>query len=99
MDLNNMGTQAGITGSIVFAGGILYRMYRGVNGKRCRCKLCGYDLEADFKVDDMPPTPLSQSDRASGEALPHTTPDNFTVNNPLPHPTQPQPHLLHPPHS
>jgi hypothetical protein len=79
MDLNNMGTQAGITGSIVFAGGILYRLYRGVNGKRCRCKLCGYDLEADFKVDDMPPTPPQE---------------NFTVNNPLPHP-----HLLHPPHS
>ena len=59
MDLNNAYSQAGITGSIIFAGGILYRIYRGVNGKRCRCNLCGYYLKADFKVDDIPPSPTT----------------------------------------
>lgn len=82
MDLNNAYANGGITASVVFAGGILYRFYRSVNGKRCRSKCCGYDLEADFKVDEMPPTPPKE---------------NFTIQNPLPHP--PQPHLLHPPHS
>jgi len=57
MNLNDAYSQAGITGSIIAIMGIAYRIYRGINGKRCRCKLCGYDLEADFKVDDMPPTP------------------------------------------
>ena len=57
MDLNSAYSQAGITGSIIAMMGIAYRIYRGVNGKRCRCKICGYDLEADFKVDDMPPSP------------------------------------------
>ena len=57
MDLNSAYSQAGITGSIIAMMGIGYRIYRGVNGKRCRCKICGYDLEADFKVDDMPPSP------------------------------------------
>jgi hypothetical protein len=57
MDLNNAYSQAGITGSIIAMMGIAYRIYRGINGKRCRCKICGYDLEADFKVDDMPPSP------------------------------------------
>jgi len=80
MDLNNAYANGGITASVVFAGGLLYRFYRSVNGKRCRSKCCGYDLEADFKVDEMPPTP--------------TPAENFSVNNPLPHPPQ-----LHPPHS
>jgi len=81
MDLNNAYANGGITASVVFAGGLLYRFYKSVNGKRCRSKCCGYDLgETDFKVDDMPPTPPQE---------------NFTVNNPLPHPTQ----QLHPPHS
>ena len=57
MDLGNAYANAGITGSIIAIMGIAYRIYRGVNGKRCRCKICGYDLEADFKVDDMPPSP------------------------------------------
>jgi hypothetical protein len=58
MDLNNAYQQAGITSSIIAIMGIAYRIYRGVNGKRCRCKICGYDLgETDFKVDDMPPSP------------------------------------------
>ena len=57
MDLNSAYSQAGITGSIIAMMGIAYRIYRGVNGKRCRCKICGYDLEADFKVDEMPPSP------------------------------------------
>jgi hypothetical protein len=81
MDLNNAYANGGITASVIFAGGLLYRFYRSVNGKRCRSKCCGYDLEADFKVDEMPPTPPTQ---------------NFSVNNPLPHPPPP---LLHPPHS
>jgi hypothetical protein len=80
MDLNSAYANGGITASVVFAGGLLYRFYRSVNGKRCRSKCCGYDLEADFKVDEMPPTPPAE---------------NFTINNPLPHPPQ----LLHPPHS
>ena len=57
MNLNDAYSQAGITGSIIAIMGIAYRIYRGVNGKRCRCTICGYDLEADFKVDDMPPSP------------------------------------------
>ena len=80
MDLNNAYANGGITASVVFAGGMLYKFYRSVNGKRCRSKCCGYDLEADFKVDEMPPTP--------------TPAENFSVNNPLPHPPQ-----LHPPQS
>jgi hypothetical protein len=81
MDLNNAYANGGITASVVFAGGMLYKFYKSVNGKRCRSKCCGYDLEADFKVDEMPPTP--------------TPAENFSVNNPLPHPPQ----LSHPPHS
>ena len=57
MDLNSAYTQGGISASLIFGGGILYKIYRNVNGKRVRCKCCGYDLEADFKVDDMPPSP------------------------------------------
>lgn len=57
MDLNSAYTQGGISASLIFGGGILYKIYRSVNGKRVRCKCCGYDLEADFKVDDMPPSP------------------------------------------
>ena len=72
MDLNSAYANGGITASVVFAGGLLYRFYRSVNGKRCRSKCCGYDLEADFKVDEMPPTPPPK--------------ENFTIQNPLPHP-------------
>ena len=80
MDLNNAYANGGITASVVFAGGLLYRFYRTVNGKRCRSKCCGYDLgETDFKVDEIPPTPPKE---------------NFTIQNPLPHPPE-----LHPPHS
>ena len=62
MDLNNAYAQAGVTGSIIFAGGILYRIYRTINGKRCRSHCCGYDLgETDFKVDDIPPTPPKEN--------------------------------------
>jgi hypothetical protein len=83
MDLNSAYSQAGVSASVIFAGGILYRIYRSVNGKRCRSKCCGYDMELDFKVDDMPPTPPQE---------------NFVVNNPLPHPPHPS-QQLHPPHS
>lgn len=69
MDLNSAYTQGGISASLIFGGGILYKIYRNINGKRCRCKFCGYDLEADFKVDDMPPTPPKE---------------NFVIQNPLP---------------
>lgn len=57
MDMNNAGTQAGITSAIVFAGGILYKIFMTINNKRCRSRCCGYDMEMDFKVDDIPPSP------------------------------------------
>ena len=68
MDLNSAYANGGITASVVFAGGILYKIYRDINGKRVRCGCCGYNLEADFKVDEMPPTPPKE---------------NFVVQNPL----------------
>jgi hypothetical protein len=69
MDINNAYAQGGISASLIFGGGILYRIYRSVNGKRVRCGCCGYNLEADFKVDEMPPTPPKE---------------NFVIQNPLP---------------
>lgn len=57
MNLNEMYASAGITTSLVFVGGIAYKIFRAVNGKRLRCRCCSYDLEMDFKVDDMPPSP------------------------------------------
>ena len=71
MDLNSAYAQGGISASLIFGGGILYRIYRSVNGKRVRCGCCGYNLEADFKVDEMPPTPPKE---------------NFVIQNPLPQP-------------
>lgn len=68
MDLNNAYSQAGVSASIIFAGGIVYKIYRSVNGKRIRCGCCGYNIEADFKVDEMPPTPPRE---------------NFVIQNPL----------------
>jgi hypothetical protein len=64
MDLNSAYANGGITASIIFAGGIIYKL----SGKRVRCGCCGYKLEADFKVDEMPPTPPKE---------------NFIVVNPL----------------
>ena len=53
------------TATTVF--GVVLMVYRSVNGKRCRSRCCGYNFDADFKVDDAPPTP----------------PNTFQVNNPI----------------
>jgi len=57
MDLNNAYSQAGITGSVIALIGVAWRVCRQVSGKRCRSNCCGYEMEADFKVDDLPPSP------------------------------------------
>jgi hypothetical protein len=82
MDLNNAYSQAGITGSVIAIMGIAYRIYRGVNGKRCRCKICGYDLEADFKVDDMPTSTL-QSSGVSADVIHQRSPPAGFITNPM----------------
>jgi len=55
MDLANAWTQAGITGTIVFAGGLLYKVYMAINHKRIRCNLCGKEIEASIDVEETTP--------------------------------------------
>jgi len=55
MDLANAWTQAGITGTIVFAGGIFYKVYMAINHKRIRCNLCGKEIEASIDVEETTP--------------------------------------------
>ena len=61
----NMTLLSTTTGTTIV--GLLVMIYRTVNGKRSRCNLCGYKMEMDFKVDDVPPTP----------------PQEFAVINPI----------------
>ena len=54
MDMNNSLTQAGISTAFI---SLLLGIYKAVNGKRCRSHCCGRQLDLDFKVDNMPPSP------------------------------------------
>lgn len=55
MNLNDMGTQAGLTGSIVAALGLGYKIYTAINHKRCKSKCCGYDIENSIDIGDTTP--------------------------------------------
>ena len=70
MNLSDAWTQAGITGTIVFAGGLLYKVYMAINHKRIRCNLCGKEMEASIDVDETTP-PRDRAER------------KFEKNNPL----------------
>ena len=68
MDLNSAYTQAGVSASVIFAGGILYRIYREINGKKIHSKCCDKDIEVGIRVEEM--TPPTHS----------VTPQQFKVN-------------------
>jgi hypothetical protein len=55
MNLSDAWTQAGITGTIVFAGGLFYKVYMAINHKRIRCNLCGKEIEASIDVEETTP--------------------------------------------
>jgi len=59
MDLNSAYSQAGITGSIIAAMGIAYRVYTAINHKRCRSKCCNYDIENSIDIGDTTPPHIS----------------------------------------
>ena len=54
MDTNTALLGTGTGGTIL---GVLLMLYKACNGKRIRSSCCGYKVEADFKLDDIPPTP------------------------------------------
>ena len=58
MDVNNIFANAGGTAGIVAVLGILYK---SLNGKRCRSHCCGKEMSMDIKIDEIPPTPPTQS--------------------------------------
>ena len=53
--MNNSLTQAGLSTAFVT---IALGIYKAINGKRCRSHCCGRELDLDFKVDDLPPSPV-----------------------------------------
>tara|TARA_R110000822_G_C15162312_1_gene478403 strand:- start:379 stop:594 length:216 start_codon:yes stop_codon:yes gene_type:complete len=55
MDITNAYTQAGITSSILFLGGLGYKIYLVINHKRCRSSCCGRQIEASFDVEETTP--------------------------------------------
>jgi len=55
MNLNDAYSQAGITGSIVAAMGLAYKIYTAINHKRCKSKCCGYDIENSIDIGDTSP--------------------------------------------
>ena len=57
METNTALLGTGTGGTIL---GVLLMIYKLCNGKRMRSSCCGYKVEADFKFDDMPPTPPMQ---------------------------------------
>lgn len=59
MDLNSAYSQAGITGSIVAAMGLAYKIYTAINHKRCRSKCCNYDIENSIDIGDTTPTQVN----------------------------------------
>lgn len=59
MDLNSAYSQAGITGSIVAAMGLAYKIYTAINHKRCKSKCCGYDIENSIDIGDTTPPQVS----------------------------------------
>jgi hypothetical protein len=61
MDLNSAYSQAGITGSIIAAMGIAYRIYTAINHKRCKSKCCGYDIENSIDIGDTTPPHIAVS--------------------------------------
>ena len=59
MNLNDAYSQAGITGSIVAAMGLAYKIYTAINHKRCKSKCCGYDIENSIDIGDTTPPHMS----------------------------------------
>lgn len=55
MDIQNAYAQAGITSSIIFVGGVAYKIYRMLNHKRVRCTCCGKKLEASLDIEETTP--------------------------------------------
>lgn len=55
MNLNDAYSQAGITGSIVAAIGLGYKIYTAVNGKKIHSKCCDRDIEMGIRVEEMTP--------------------------------------------
>jgi hypothetical protein len=78
MDVNNIFAQAGGTAGIVAVLGILYK---SLNGKRCRSHCCGKEMSMDIKIDEMPPTPSTQSPLQ--EVVVHKNNPMLTVDNGL----------------
>jgi hypothetical protein len=70
MNLSDAWTQAGITGTIVFVGGLAYKAYIAVNHKRCRSNCLGKELEMSIDIEETTPP----SDKKT---------DGFQKNNPM----------------
>jgi hypothetical protein len=70
MNLSDAWTQAGITGSIVFVGGLAYKAYVAVNHKRCRSNCFGKELQLSIDIEETTPP----SDKKT---------DGFQKNNPM----------------
>lgn len=66
MDTNTALLGTGTTGTIIT---ILYFLYKTCNGKRCKCKLFGYDIENSIDIGEITP--------------PERRPNRFEKDNPL----------------
>ena len=54
MDLSSSWTQAGITSSILFLSGVLYKIFKAINNKQCHSRCCNRDFDASIEVNDIP---------------------------------------------
>ena len=52
MDTNTALLGTGTSGTIIT---ILYFFYKSCNGKRCKCKLFGYDIENSIDIGEITP--------------------------------------------
>jgi hypothetical protein len=81
MNLNDAYSQAGITGSIVAAMGLAYKIYTAINHKRCKSKCCGYDIENSIDIGDTTPQVSIPIERFTNPMVDASVCPKFTTQN------------------